>query len=445
MTTKIEFVPVDLIDPHPHNPRRDLGDLTELADSIRTQGIRQNLLITPWGTDGDRYRAIIGHRRLAAAKLAGLEDVPCVIDETITAEEQLELMLLENIQRSDLSPVEEAEGYQQLLDLGVKVRQIAKTTGRAESTVTARLRLMKLPEDARAKVHSHEATLEDAAKLDAFVAHPKLMEDLAQWLGTANWRWKLEDAQHRLRTEENRKHLRVALKKVGVPQKPGPDGWAARDWRVVAKLKHEGDLGKAVAEGLPDGVVWADSYGGLDLLRPTTTEEKAAADAQEAERDADWERRRSFQELDDQAREEGLRAFRLRDEWAREFLSRKRVAAKDQLAILAAAVPALLFYNQSHYWALHDWLDMREQYADHDMTDAAAAQFPGADPTGWLLVALHLAAKKQAGWAIAWQHPPTVALYGLLEQLGYPVSDAERARITPPADDEAAEDEAVAS
>lgn len=114
MSTQIEFVPVDLIDPHPHNPRRDLGDLTELAESIKSQGIRQNLLLVPQHDQRDvshtgRYTAVIGHRRLAAAQLAQLEDVPCVIDEQLTEAQQIELMLLENIQRNDLSPMEEAE------------------------------------------------------------------------------------------------------------------------------------------------------------------------------------------------------------------------------------------------------------------------------------------------------------------------------------------------
>ena len=135
----ITLIPTDLIDPHPHNPRRDLGDLTELAASIKAHGIRQNLLLVPmhpdwpceepqyWNDDDGceycaacdtngrpsnlRYRAVIGHRRLAAAKLAGLAYVPAVIDPTLGEAEQLELMLVENLQRQDLSPIEEAKGY----------------------------------------------------------------------------------------------------------------------------------------------------------------------------------------------------------------------------------------------------------------------------------------------------------------------------------------------
>lgn len=138
--SEITMVPVTQIDPHPHNPRRDLGDLTELARSIKAHGIRQGLLLVPQGEPEyedagpglglrptwSRYTLVIGHRRHAAAAKAGLAAVPAVIDRDLSEADQIELMLLENIQRSDLSPIEEAEGYQQLLDLDVPVATIAR-------------------------------------------------------------------------------------------------------------------------------------------------------------------------------------------------------------------------------------------------------------------------------------------------------------------------------
>ena len=121
-----------LIDPNPANPRRDVGDVGELADSIRAQGIRQNLLVVP-APEG-RFTLVIGHRRLAAAKLAGLERVPAVVAE-LDEREQRELMLVENSQRTDLTVVEEADGYQGLLDLGSSVEEAARKTGRSVSFV----------------------------------------------------------------------------------------------------------------------------------------------------------------------------------------------------------------------------------------------------------------------------------------------------------------------
>lgn len=105
--SQIIYLPVEQLYPHPDNPRRELGDLTELSDSIKANGIYQNLTVVPRHIDdkgekmGSGYTVIIGHRRLAAAKQAGLKEVPCVIAE-MTEQEQVQTMLLENMQRSDL-------------------------------------------------------------------------------------------------------------------------------------------------------------------------------------------------------------------------------------------------------------------------------------------------------------------------------------------------------
>lgn len=88
----IKQISIELIDPHPENPRKNLGNLTELAESIKANGIMQNLTVVP--KDGGRYLAVIGHRRLAAAKLAGLETVPCAVVD-MDRKAQLSTMLLE--------------------------------------------------------------------------------------------------------------------------------------------------------------------------------------------------------------------------------------------------------------------------------------------------------------------------------------------------------------
>lgn len=103
------------LNPHPENPRRDLGDLTELAESIKRQGVLQNLTVIADGTD--KYTVVIGHRRLAAARLAGIETVPCVVSDMDEAQ-QIRTMLSENMQRSDLTIYEQAQGFQMMLDLG---------------------------------------------------------------------------------------------------------------------------------------------------------------------------------------------------------------------------------------------------------------------------------------------------------------------------------------
>lgn len=136
----IVFIDLNKLKPHPLNPRKNLGDLTELAESLKVKGVLQNLTVVP---DGEDYLVIIGHRRRAAAKLAGLKELPCYITE-MNEREQQETMLLENMQRADLTAVEQAQGFQLMLDLGSTEKEIAEKTGFSRTTVRHRLELAKL-------------------------------------------------------------------------------------------------------------------------------------------------------------------------------------------------------------------------------------------------------------------------------------------------------------
>ena len=140
----IVYLKLNDIVPHPQNPRKELGDLTELADSIREVGIMQNLTVVPTDEEWDSFRIIIGHRRAAAAKLAGLTEVPCVVVENMSEQEQVATMLLENMQRSDLTTLEQAEGFQLMLDMGDSVAQISRKTGFGETTIRHRVKLLEL-------------------------------------------------------------------------------------------------------------------------------------------------------------------------------------------------------------------------------------------------------------------------------------------------------------
>lgn len=152
---------VDQIDPHPENPRKDLGDLTELAESIKTNGIMQNLTVIP--NNMGRYTVVIGHRRLAAAKLAGLSTVPCAVVYDMDHKTQLSTMLLENMQRSELTYVEQADGFQMMLDLGETVESISELSGFSVNTVKHRLEIAKLNKE---NLKNSDLTLEDFAYLE---------------------------------------------------------------------------------------------------------------------------------------------------------------------------------------------------------------------------------------------------------------------------------------
>jgi ParB family chromosome partitioning protein len=145
-----ETLPIDLINRNPRQPRSqiDQEELAELAASIRENGILQPLIVTP-AEEPDKYILIAGERRLLAAGLAGLDSVPVIIREA-TEQQRLELALIENVQRADLTPLEAAEAYRQLADdFNQSHEQIAQQLGKSRVSITNTLRLLKLPEDVR--------------------------------------------------------------------------------------------------------------------------------------------------------------------------------------------------------------------------------------------------------------------------------------------------------
>lgn len=227
MAISIIDINVKSLIPNPDNPRKDVGDVTELADSIREQGLQQALVVTPDHEEhGERmFRVVIGHRRLAACKLAGLESVPCVVRE-LDVKTERELMLVENCQRSDLTPLEEADGYQGLLDLGANVGELASKTGRSESFVRGRLRIARIPADVRAKSNSFaQLSLSQLDDLAEFEAYPDMMAELASMAGTKNWDWKRGQLRSRMRVEDWQKRMRQVLDGLGLVVDPGPSIW----------------------------------------------------------------------------------------------------------------------------------------------------------------------------------------------------------------------------
>lgn len=140
-------VAISHLRPNRFQPRTqfDSPALAELAASIKAQGVVQPILVTPAESAGE-YIIIAGERRWRAARQAGLEAVPVVVREVASDREMFEMALVENLQRSDLNPIEEAEAYQRLLsEFGVKQEDVASRVGKSRSTVTNALRLLRLP------------------------------------------------------------------------------------------------------------------------------------------------------------------------------------------------------------------------------------------------------------------------------------------------------------
>lgn len=138
-------VSIDKINPNPNQPRTHFNEtlLNELADSIRENGVLQPLLVRK---KGEGYEIIAGERRYQASKIAGLEELPVIVKE-VDDQKMLELALIENLQRSDLNPIEEAKGYRQLIKAsGMTQEALSRAVSKSRSSITNSLRLLDLPE-----------------------------------------------------------------------------------------------------------------------------------------------------------------------------------------------------------------------------------------------------------------------------------------------------------
>lgn len=181
-TTSATEVELDHIDTSPLQPRRsfDESTLEELANSIRSHGVVQPLLVSRVG-DG-RYQIIAGERRLRAARKAGLRTVPVVIKESVSGREALEIALVENVQREDLNPIEEALAYQQLhQEFGLTQEEIARRVGKERSTVANLLRLLRLPDSVKRRVAGGELSMGHARALLGLESRVKI-EQLAEMI-----------------------------------------------------------------------------------------------------------------------------------------------------------------------------------------------------------------------------------------------------------------------
>lgn len=220
----IRMIPVDAIVPNPANPRLDVGDVSELAASIEAQGVRQNLLVTP--TRDGRYTLVIGHRRLAAAKQAGLDSVPCAV-AALSEREQREIMLVENSQRRDLTLLEEANGVQGLLDLGESQADIARKTGRSADYVRARARVAKTAKTASvapSNASYAQISLDEWEKMSEFEDDPATLATLIKAAGSSDFNWALIQAQNERIAAANHEALARRVADMRIPLVDGtPD------------------------------------------------------------------------------------------------------------------------------------------------------------------------------------------------------------------------------
>lgn len=175
----VQRIPVAQIRPNPYQPRREFraGELSELEASLRASGLLQPITVRKVGTDS--YELIMGERRLRAASQIGWIDIPAVVKDSKDIDERalLTLALVENLQRADLNPVEEAQGYKRLTDeFGLTQQQVADAVGKDRSTIANFLRVLSLPTPVRQMLNDGLITLGHARALLALVDDRRMID-----------------------------------------------------------------------------------------------------------------------------------------------------------------------------------------------------------------------------------------------------------------------------
>jgi ParB/RepB/Spo0J family partition protein len=205
--TAIEMIAVGKLRLADDNIRQETGDVAELAASMKSVGVLEPLLVTDDGL------VVAGSRRLAAAKKARLKEVPA-IRRAYSDQERLEVMIVENLQREDLSPLEEADGFRRLIELGLNQRDVAAKVGCSQTHIARRVALLALPAKVQSQVAEGKVSFADAHELGKVKNDPKLVEKLAKSAADGGMRSVSSQVQEELASRERAKELAAVVAKL---------------------------------------------------------------------------------------------------------------------------------------------------------------------------------------------------------------------------------------
>lgn len=196
----VQQLPIEAIVPDPANRKVVLD--AQFVASVRTHGVLQPLLVTRHAAEEGRFHLVAGHRRLGAAAKVGLATVPALV-RTLSEQEKLELALVDNLQRQDLSPTEEAVAMARLVEFGMSAPKLAKRIGRSASYVRERLKLLELPAAARRLVDDGTLGIEQGLTLVALVDHPEALDHVVAEIaaGSRNVEWIVSSTLRQIATD----------------------------------------------------------------------------------------------------------------------------------------------------------------------------------------------------------------------------------------------------
>lgn len=403
----IKLININKIYPHPDNPRKDVGDVTELAGSIKASGILQNLTVVP--KNETEYTVIIGHRRLAAARKAGLAEVPCAVVE-MDYREQLATMLAENMQRSDLTVYEQAQGIQMMFDFGESVDGVAEKTGLSTSTVRRRARLMKYDADKVQTAFKRGATVMDFEELEK-VKSPELRQEVLEYIGTVNFKWKLDGALAKEKRDEYFDSVEKQLKEFAQ---------AAEDTDSLCFIKSYRGYDDEVVKKPSDGrkYYYSRSEYSVSVYAEPGDEEKNAAAETETKRQEKEERIAELKRIAGQAYES-----------RKSFIRTVQGLSKFRDEVISFAIWGLTVSGYSP--ATEE--GFTEIYGSEGLEKAKSGIFDMLPEKALLITAYcRLRDSESNGYSFYQsvtyrKNPELDELYNFLKKLGYEMSDEEKA------------------
>lgn len=464
------MIPVEQLHPHPDNPRKELGDLSELAESIKRNGILQNLTVVPghkisveewvaickkegvskdaalatydksaYASDG--YMVIIGHRRMSASKIAGLTELPCAVVE-MTPEEQVATMLTENMQRADLTLYEQAKSFQQLsIDFGKSVEEISAMSGFSETTVRKRKRLADLDEKKFKRACERGATLFDFAELDK-VEDPADKDRCLDAIGTPNFKNVLKTVLDEQMAKQRRARWLEQLPTFATQIEK--QGYVGEEWVEMNYFRNYGSWSRVDDIEKPSDAdeiryFYIVHEGQIDIYK-----EHIVDSAEEAEQQRKQEMRDKQDAKYKQLQEISLRHYRLRSEFVAEYGKAKAnstvITRNATGAIMLMSRRTGYYYSNYNYGNLAKLLDIpcdeKSNSIDQEAFKKRCAEAPEYAllcMAYWLMdgekksyVVQEWDSKKQLYMA-RWKNSDDLdEVYYFLEELGYQTSDEER-------------------
>lgn len=458
----IQMIDINKLHPHLDNPRKNLGDLTELVESIKSQGILQNLTVVPcrvgycttcnlyipaiakckedhdkrnrppcpeWQSNGE-YTVIIGHRRLAAAKLAGLTQVPCAIAENMTLQEQIATMLLENMQRNDLTVYEQASGIQMMMNLGETVHSISEKTGFSETTIRRRTKLLELDREKFKASVERGATLMDYIELEK-INDIELRNEVLEHVGTGNFQWKLRNA---IEEEKNRKKRQVIieqLEKFATQIDNGSDlQYVTSYYTSDSDVKIPNDADNV------DYFFIVSQYGSISLYKKSN-KEKEEADNSEWE-----EKQKKKREIAEALNEKSKQAYELRYDFIKNV---SQTVAKKHIEAIVEALLREIIDSYSYNIDFVEYanifnIKLKEFDDEEELEDEEIEQihFNTIKEHIKICPELHFLVityfmldginESYKDWSNEYENNETLnTVYNMLEKLGYKKSDEEQA------------------